>query len=62
MVLYSSDMIKTMYDVWYVNSAILKGSGRGFLEVNEIVDAEQLQRLKQFPFVKGLKVIKEYSE
>ena len=49
------------FEVFYINSAILKGSGRGFLDVTETVDEAQLQRLKQFPFVKGLKVLKEFE-
>lgn len=48
-------MVK-LFKVSYVNSAILKGSGRGFLNVTETVDEAQLLRLKGFPFVKALKV------
>lgn len=46
------------YTVEYTNSAILAGSGKGFLKVTESVSEEQLERLKGFPFVHGLKILR----
>jgi hypothetical protein len=54
------------YSVSYYNSAMfgkeIPGTKRrGFLEVEETVSESQLKRLQEFPFVKSLKILREFE-